>query len=535
MSNYVEKFPSEMEEKAPHHLTNTDTSGYPDEKEVIAENGNRVTVHEINVAEEAILAEGEFTEEEYKKLRRKVDMILLPLMWWCYGIQQTDKTGLGTMNLYGVQKDTGMKGNQYSLLTVIFYTAYGIFEFPSNVILQRFNMGKTLTIYMFCWGIIVLCQGFLNSWAPFMALRFLQGAFECTISPGFNLIIASWYTTREHNARALVFQSANAGWGIVVDLTMYGIAKAAEKEVGGFAAWRGIAVFLGGQTLLAAAVAWFMLGTPNEVRWLSKREKLIACARVMSNNAGTDLTGRKTWKWDQVIESFKDPVMYFQFTNAFLSSLCNGAITTFGTVINKSFGFTESQVILYGIPRSVVSVLWFVVVGYTTMKVKGTRMYFMMLSTVFPFVGLLVIALLPSDISYRWVKWGGYLMSVTFVIPLFSAWSLISSNTAGRTKRSIISSMCFIAYCTGNISGSQVMKAKDAPHYIPGTITIAACMGAEFCVIVAWRLYLVWANRRKARAVAAMELTPEEIERKGQELGAEDTTDMKNPFFVYSM
>ncbi|OCF56321.1 hypothetical protein L486_06263 [Kwoniella mangroviensis CBS 10435] len=529
---YNDKSPADTDEKAPHHLTVMDVSDDPDDKQVMAENGNMVTVNEVKVAEEAILAEGEFTEEEYNRVKRKTDLLLLPLMWWMYGIQQTDKTGLGTMNLYGVQKDTGMHGNQYSLLTVVFYTAYGLFEFPSNVVLQRFNMGKTLTIYMFCWGIIVLCQAFLHSWAPFMVLRFLQGAFECTISPGFNLIIASWYLTKEHNARALVFQSANAGWGIVVDLTMYGIAKAAEKHEGGFAAWRGIAVFLGGQTLLAASIAWFMLGTPNEVRWLSKREKLIACARVMSNNAGTDLTGRKTWKWDQVIEAFKDPVMYFQFVNAFMSCVCNGSLTTFGTVINKSFGFTESEVILYSIPRSVVSVLWFAVIGYTTTKIKGTRMYFMMISCLFPFIGLLVIALLPSDDSYKWIKWGMYLMSVTFVVSLFSAWSLISSNTAGRTKRSVISSMTFIAYCTGNIAGSQVMKSKDAPHYIPGTIAIAACMGVEFVTIVIWRLYLVWTNRRKQAKIEAMGLTQEEIERKGQELGAEDTTDMKNPFFM---
>nr|XP_031861390.1 uncharacterized protein CI109_002994 [Kwoniella shandongensis]KAA5528462.1 hypothetical protein CI109_002994 [Kwoniella shandongensis] len=519
----------------PHHLTNVDVEDYPDEKEVIAENGNRVTVHEVKVAEEVMLAEGQYTDEEYNKLKRKVDMILLPLMWWCYGIQQTDKTGLGTMNLYGVQADTGMHGNQYSLLTVVFYAAYALFEFPSNIILQRYNMGKSLTIYMFCWGVVVLCQGFLKSWAPFMVLRFLQGAFECTISPGFNLIIANWYTTREHNARSLVFQSANAGWGIVVDLVMYGIAKKAKANPGGFEAWRGIAVFLGGQTLLAATIAWFMLGTPNEVRWLSKKEKLIANARVMSNHAGTDLTGRKTWKWEQVRESFKDPVLYLMFVNAFMSCVCNGALTTFGTVINKSFGFTESQVILYSIPRSVVSVLWFAVVGSVTSRINGTRMYFMMISTLFPFIGLLGIALLPNEAKYKWDKWGLYLMSVTFVIPMFSAWALMSSNTAGRTKRSVMSSMTFIAYCTGNIAGSQVMKAKDAPHYIPGTIAIAACMGVEFITIIFWRLWLVYCNNKKRRAWEAEGLSLEDRERRAQELGAEDTTDVKNPYFIYAM
>ncbi|GFZ45616.1 hypothetical protein JCM24511_03344 [Saitozyma sp. JCM 24511] len=515
---------------------------YVDEKKLDTESGSDgvvvTEVTEAKIAEEAMLAEGEFTEAEYNKLKRKVDFILLPLMWWCYGIQQTDKTGLGTMNLYGLQASTGMVGNQYSLLTVVFYVAYAMFEFPSNIMLQRFNMGKCLTIYMFLWGIVVLSQAFLKNWSQFMAMRFLQGMFECTISPGFNLLIANWYTTREHSSRSLVFTSANAGWGVVVDLTMYGIARAAAKNPGGFEAWRGIAAFLGGQTLLAAAIAWFMLGTPNEVRWLSKREKLMANARVMSNHAGTDLTGRKTWKWEQVKEAFSDPVLYFQFVNAFLSCVVNGALTTFGTVVNQSFGFSESQVILYGIPRNVVSVLWFVVVGYTSLKVKNVRMYFMMLSALFPFIGLLGIALLPNSTAYKWDKWGLYLMAVTwvspvpFVIPMFSAWALISSNTAGRTKRSVISSTTFIAYCTGNIAESQVMKAKDAPHYIPGTITMAVCMAAEVLTIVVWKFWLVYKNKQRAQAIAAEGLSPEEVDRKGQELGALDVTDLKNPYFM---
>lgn len=48
-----------------------------------------------------------------------------------------------------------------------------------------------------------------------MALRGLQGFFECTISPGFVLIVGTWYRTEEHSARALFWQSANAGFGII--------------------------------------------------------------------------------------------------------------------------------------------------------------------------------------------------------------------------------------------------------------------------------------------------------------------------------
>lgn len=46
----------------------------------------------------------EYSEEDYKKLRRKIDRYLLPLMWLCYGIQQTDKTSLGIQATFGLRE-----------------------------------------------------------------------------------------------------------------------------------------------------------------------------------------------------------------------------------------------------------------------------------------------------------------------------------------------------------------------------------------------------------------------------------------------
>ena len=145
-----------------------------------------------------------------------------------------------------------------------------------------------------------------------------------------------------------------------------------------------------------------------------------------------------------------------------------------------------------------------------------------------------------------------------------------------------MSATVFISYCTGNIgesllplcslllvlcnlslalynllladpalliAGSQIMKrklplteikgfnslmdtiAKDAPHYIPGVIVMSASMAANCLVIVAWRLWLVYQNRKRAKIVEAMGLTSEEAEKRGQELGAQDVTDVDNPFF----
>lgn len=56
-------------------------------------------------------------------------------------------------------------------------------------------------------------------------------------------------------------------------------------------------------------------------------------------------------------------------------------------------------------------------------------------------------------------------------------------------------------------------------------------MGGALILIVLWRFWLVYQNRKKDEAVAAMGLTQAEEERRGQELGAQDVTDLKNPFF----
>jgi MFS transporter, ACS family, allantoate permease len=94
-----------------------------------------------------------------------------------------------------------------------------------------------------------------------------------------------------------------------------------------------------------------------------------------------------------------------------------------------------------------------------------------------------------------------YLITVPYPVALFLAWTLseyhlgfaslttesstiVPSNVAGRTKKTIISSGTFLGYCVGNMCGSQIFKTKDAPRYIPGTIGCVICLGAEFVLLV---------------------------------------------------
>ncbi|KAJ6164220.1 hypothetical protein N7470_002892 [Penicillium chermesinum] len=48
-----------------------------------------------DVATGDIISSSDYTEDEYKALTNKIDRFLMPMMFFFYGIQQTDKTSTG--------------------------------------------------------------------------------------------------------------------------------------------------------------------------------------------------------------------------------------------------------------------------------------------------------------------------------------------------------------------------------------------------------------------------------------------------------
>ncbi|KAK4064193.1 uncharacterized protein Triagg1_9172 [Trichoderma aggressivum f. europaeum] len=146
----------------------------PDESTMVTE---IVDMHAVTRAQDSILdtVNAKYTKDEYKCVLKKIDRILLPLMWLCYGTQQADKTAVSTQATFGMINDMGLAGQQLSWLTTAFYIAYFVGETPGNYLMQRFSVNKTLFICMFCWSVVVLCIAFVQDFAQVAALRSLQG------------------------------------------------------------------------------------------------------------------------------------------------------------------------------------------------------------------------------------------------------------------------------------------------------------------------------------------------------------------------
>ncbi|KEF60513.1 uncharacterized protein A1O9_02074 [Exophiala aquamarina CBS 119918] len=475
----------------------------------------------------------DYTPEQYKRIRWKADLYLMPLLFFIDGIQIVDKNAISIQAVFGMREDTGLHGQQYQWLTTIFYLAYLIGEFPSVYLLQRWRVGWTLSFYMLGWGVSVICISAAQNFAALIVLRALQGFFECAVKPGFLQITGAWYKTGEHSSRSLLWQSSEGVIAVICNLILYGIARHAENHTG-LAAWRCVSLFLGSLTIVGSIWSFFVLGTVHEVRWLSPEEKRIATARVIENGAGQDTTGKR-WDWDQVIEALCDPQFYFSFLNTFVTCIPNGGITSFAYLMYQSFGFDSYQSMLYGLPRISVYTVVFIIVAWWTQKVQNQRLWITLPCCVLPFVGMLVMSLLPNGPEYKWIKWGMFMCTIVFSLATFLAWSLLPSNFLGKTKYSFSSGMTLIAYCTGNMVGSQVFRTKDAPRYVLGTIICSACFGLQFFILLGWRLYYTWENKRRDRLMVEMGVSEEDRVRLARELGEQGKTDRQNIYIRYAM
>lgn len=89
--------------------------------------------------------------KESRPVRRKVDLILLPILGFCYFLQFLDKQTLSYASLLGMIEDTHLAGTQFSWTGSIFYFGFIFWSYPTMYLSVRLPIGKYLgaTVYDF--------------------------------------------------------------------------------------------------------------------------------------------------------------------------------------------------------------------------------------------------------------------------------------------------------------------------------------------------------------------------------------------------
>ncbi|KAJ5272457.1 MFS general substrate transporter [Penicillium angulare] len=114
-------------------------------------------------------------------------------------------------------------------------------------------------------------------------------------------------------------------------------------------------------------------------------------------------------------------------------------------------------------------------------------------------------------------------------------WTFVPSNGAGRTKKSVTETAGFVAYCAVDCVEAQIFQSKDAPRCIPAIVVCSIMYALEIVIMIAWRTYYIWQNKRRAKLIADLGMSEEESGHQGR-LNAElDMTDYENIRFKYSV
>lgn len=82
--------------------------------------GDETGMEKVNdVVLDTVIATEVYSQADYNRVLRKIDLWLLPLMWLCYGTQQADKVSIATQATFGLRDDTGLVGQQYSCTSIV--------------------------------------------------------------------------------------------------------------------------------------------------------------------------------------------------------------------------------------------------------------------------------------------------------------------------------------------------------------------------------------------------------------------------------
>ncbi|KAM9936127.1 hypothetical protein OXX80_004327 [Metschnikowia pulcherrima] len=466
----------------------------------------------------------EVDPEEDKKLLRKIDFYLLPLICLTYCVQFMDKQTISYGSVLGLRTDLKMVGDQYSWAGSAFYFGYLFYEFIGSYTLQRFKLSWMLSFYIVLWGVI-LCLHAVPKYPGFVVLRVILGALESSITPAFTIITAQWYKKEEVFLRTAFWFASN---GIGTMLGSGAIAYNVYRDEANFsiAAWKLIFIITGVITIaLGVAIFFHIPSKPTDAWFLTEKEKKMVVERIRGNQQGF---GNKHFKKEQLVETLLDYRTWILFIMGVLCNIPNGGLTNFGSILLKEkLGYSTGKTLLMNMPTGAVEIGGLVAICYCYRFIQ-LRLFW----SIFTFCIVLMATCFLAFADNQKLQFAGYTMTSLLAISSIFILSLIASNCAGHTKKVTTNAIYLIGYCVGNLIGPQTFIPSQAPSYTSAVVAMVACFSIVIVLmIILWVDYYLDNKRRDANMDSDLVREFQMLE--NHEFA--DLTDKQNPLFRYTI
>ncbi|KAJ8117892.1 hypothetical protein OPT61_g1012 [Boeremia exigua] len=456
-----------------------------------------------------------FAHLDEKKILRKMDLHLIPMLALLYLLSFLDRGNIGNAKIEGLQETLGMTGAQYNWCLTAFFFTYAAFEVPSNLLLKKLRPSVWLPTIMVAWGIVMTLMGIVQNYEGLLIARIFLGITEAGLFPGVAYYITMWYCRHEAQFRQALFFSAASVAGAFSGLLAFGIAH--MDGVGNLEGWRWIFILEGILTVLVAVLAFFTLyDFPETAGFLTEEERAFVVFRLKYQGASNEtINGRRvaqddTFQWKFVKSAFLDWQIW---TNIWVywGIVCPlYGISLFLPSIIRGLGYTSSTAQLLTVPIYITASVLAIGVAWWSDRV-GKRYPFILVCLCIMAVGFIMCV----SSATPGVIYAGVFIAACALYPAFPGnitW--LSNNLAGSTKRATGQA---IQIAVGNLAGamaSNFYREKDAPRYILGHALELGFIGAGILgvLVLVFNYKRINAKRERQLAEGAHNgYTPEEL------------------------
>ncbi|OAG39523.1 hypothetical protein AYO21_06167 [Fonsecaea monophora] len=439
-------------------------------------------------------ADASIAELDEKKLLRRIDRLIMPMLFGVYVLQYIDKSLINYANVMGLSKDTHMSPADFSYLATFFYVTFAVFQPVHAYLMQKFPTAKYLAVNVVLWGVTLAVHSACHNFGGLIVVRLLLGVFEASSAPCLILITGMWYKRAEQPLRVAIWYLGVGGGTIVGALASFGFQF---YHADTFKSWQIMFLVFGIITVAWGIVVFLVLPDSPMASHFTHEEKVLAIERLRENMTGIE---NKTFKKPQFIETVMDPRTLLIAVIIIAGNVPTGACGTYSSTLIKGFGYTSKESALLNIPSGAISMIAVLSASWYAGRFnnRGYGIVALLLPGV---LGGGLMAFLPK--SDKAGKLAGIYLTQIFGPNLSMMYSWAAANYAGHTKKITINAIILFAYGASNIIGPLTFTGYTAPEYIPAKVAIMACLSLAIVTALILRFWYAWENKRRDRLAAA--------------------------------
>ncbi|KAL8321401.1 hypothetical protein RB597_007623 [Gaeumannomyces tritici] len=376
-----------------------------------------------------------------KKLVRKLDLYLAPIMVLFFPIAYLDRSNIGNAAIAGMTGDLELTGDRLNVAVTVFYITYITFEIPAALSLKLAGPRRLIPFFIISWSLVVVGSAFVTNHAGLLATRLLIGAFESALFPFVTLYLSTFYK-KEEQARRVSYLFV-------------------------------VAALSGGLGGLLAYSLTNLHGADDDKRLM----------RVRREQTAVYLGESELFDREEVRLAFRDPKVWPSAACQFGANTCSFGFGTFLPIIIRGFGYPAVTTQLLTVPVYVWASVFYILVSYLSDRVNRRAVFMTPLALVTAAGYAMLVGVPTAATSVLYFATFVATTGIYCVVGLNVTWQTVG-NSAG-------------------IMAGQIYRltTSDDRYFVGHAVSLVAICVASFGYFIMWAVLRRINDRREAMSV----------------------------------